>query len=153
MNLNSYHPSNTMIAYTCNTLQHTATHCNTLQHTATHCHIATEMNAYIRKRAVKIHCVFLHCVYKRCVSKHESASHCVFDRFLSLSSSSKCYIYKCIHVDTYYNVTHYNTLQTHCNSLQHTATYCNTLQHTATYCNTLQYTATHCNTVQHTELK
>jgi len=32
----------------------------------------------------------------------------------------------------------------HCNTLQHTATHCNTLQHTATHCNTLQHTATHC---------
>jgi len=37
----------------------------------------------------------------------------------------------------------------HCNTLQHTATHCNTLQHTATHCNTLQRTATHCNTLQH----
>jgi len=38
----------------------------------------------------------------------------------------------------------------HCNTLQHTATRCDTLQHTATHCNTLQHTATHCNTLQHT---
>jgi len=68
-------------------------------------------------------------------------------------------------------VTHYNTLQytcnklwmrgmaaddyieTHCNTLQHTATHCNTLQHTATHCNTinitLQHAATRCNMQQH----
>jgi len=56
--------------------------------------------------------------------------------------------------------------ESHCNTLQHTATHCNTLQHTATHlllsdgfpcesrtathCNTLQHTATHCNTLQHT---
>ena len=37
----------------------------------------------------------------------------------------------------------------HCNTLQHTATHGNTLQHTATHCNTLQHTATYGITVQH----
>ena len=64
--------------------------------------------------------------------------------------------------------THCNTLQhtatlrhtaTHCNTQQHTATvipqpqYWNptsSLQHTASKCRTLQHTATHCNTLQHT---
>jgi len=51
-------------------------------------------------------------------------------------------------------------VQTHCNTLQHTATNCNTLQHTtarertwqhtAIHCNTRQHTATHGNTLQHT---
>jgi len=41
-------------------------------------------------------------------------------------------------------------LQSHCNTLQHTATHCNTLQHTAAHGNTLQHTATHCNTLEHT---
>jgi len=46
---------------------------------------------------------------------------------------------------------HCNILyNTHCNTLQHTATHCNTLQHTATHCNTLQHAVTHCNTLQHT---
>jgi len=40
--------------------------------------------------------------------------------------------------------------QSHCNTLQHTATYCNTLQHTATHCNTLQRIATHGNILHHT---
>ena len=35
-------------------------------------------------------------------------------------------------------------------TLQHTATHCNTLQHTATHCSILQHTATHCSTLQHT---
>jgi len=45
---------------------------------------------------------------------------------------------------------------THCNTMQHTATHCNTvwdlyaLQHDAAHCNTLQHTATRCNTLQHT---
>ena len=32
-------------------------------------------------------------------------------------------------------------INSHCNTLQHTATHCNTLQHTATHCNTLQRVA------------
>jgi len=46
---------------------------------------------------------------------------------------------------------HCNTLQrtaTHCKTLQRTARHCNTLQHAATRCNTLQHTATHCNTLR-----
>ena len=31
-----------------------------------------------------------------------------------------------------------SVLQSHCNTLQHTATHCSTLQHTAAHCNTLQ---------------
>ena len=45
-----------------------------------------------------------------------------------------------------------NTLTTHCNTLQHSATLCHTLQHSqhsVTPCNTLQHPATLCNTLQH----
>ena len=42
-----------------------------------------------------------------------------------------------------------NTLNTQCDTQQHTAIHCNTLQHTVTHCN-IQHTATHCNTLQHT---
>ena len=44
--------------------------------------------------------------------------------------------------------------QSHCNTLQHTATHliarCNALRHAAAHCNTLQHTAMHFNTLQHT---
>jgi len=40
------------------------------------------------------------------------------------------------------------SIETHCNTLQHTATHCNTLQHTATNSYTLQHTTTHYNTLQ-----
>ena len=78
------------------------------------------------------------------------------------------------------NTIHCNTLQrnslhTHCNTLQHTATHCNTLQRVATHCNACVYsivwrghkgmfqavtlhhdatrhTATNCNTLQHTHV-
>jgi len=36
-------------------------------------------------------------------------------------------------------------LESHCDTLRHTATHCNSLQLTATHCNTLQSTATHRN--------
>ena len=39
---------------------------------------------------------------------------------------------------------------THCNTLQHTATHCNALQPTATHCNTLQHTTISCDILQHT---
>jgi len=42
------------------------------------------------------------------------------------------------------------SLQKHCNTLQHSATHCNTLQHSATHCNTLQHTAPHCTAQHHT---
>ena len=35
-----------------------------------------------------------------------------------------------------HDIFHDNTLQQHCNTLQHTATHCNTLQHTTTYLGT-----------------
>jgi len=100
----------------------------------------------------------------------------VWDRHVSHMNAS-CPEYECV-------TSHCNTLhdryiksifreqlenESHCNTLQHTATHCNTLQHTATHCATLQHrciksvfkermqnqshsniyhTATHCNTLQ-----
>ena len=39
---------------------------------------------------------------------------------------------------------------THCNTLQHTASHCNTLQSTTTHCNTLRPVTVHCNALQRT---
>ena len=57
--------------YTCNTLQHTATHCNTLQHSATFCntlqHTATHCNTLQHSAT--------HCnTWQHCVCRH----YCVF---------------------------------------------------------------------------
>jgi len=55
-----------------------------------------------------------------------------------------------------HTATHCNTCNTHCNTLQHTATQYETLQYNITHNNTLQQTATccniHCNTLQRTAI-
>ena len=95
-----------------------------------------------------------------------TATHCN-----TLQHTAKC-CNKLQHTVTHVNILkqrpwtcspHFNLLQheqsaelqaldwnTHCNTLQHTATHCNTLRYTATHSNTQQHTATHGNTQQHT---
>ena len=43
----------------CNTLQHTATHCNTLQHTATHCTRIPDVHIPYFTKSINIHFVYL----------------------------------------------------------------------------------------------
>jgi len=84
------------------------------------------------------------------------------------SLMEKSTIFECLFRKRVLGIWAWNRQNSHCNTLQHTATYCNIRQHTAahcntlhheqygheanetTLCNTLHYTATHCNTLQHT---
>jgi len=65
-----------------------------------------------------------------------------------LCNTQKTALYNPMQRSLQHTATHCNSLRTHCNTLQHTATNCNSLQHTATHCNSLQHTAAHCNTLQ-----
>ena len=86
-----------------------------------------------------------------------TATHCnAFDPMLQFTAT-RVLASRSLHGFETGGQSHCNTLQhtaTHliarCNALQHAAAHCNTLQHTAMHFNTLQHTATHCSTLQHT---
>ena len=156
-------------------MQHSATHCNTL-HTATNCntlHTATHCN-----RLYPFYFVLRWLL--RCSPLCDAVN---FAASFAKEPYKRDDIQLCIalpHFTLQHNATHLPTLtssvyfmstdESHCNTLQQTATHCNTLhlQHTATHlptltssvyfmsidewhCNTLQHIATHftCNTLQH----
>jgi len=125
--------------------------------------------------AVRILCA-LQCVAERrstCryYSKHCNAARYVVSRLVDILTATHCngldhmlqhtatraLASRSLHGFETGRQSHCNTLQrtaTHCNTLQRTATHliarCNALQHTAAHCNTLQHTATHYSTLQHT---
>jgi len=125
--------------FTCNTLQHTATHC--MQHSGRES--ITRCN-FTRRNTLKH-------IATRCNTLQHTATHCNTLRRSATASSREC-------------IMHYNF--TPCNALQHTTTHRNTLQLqlvgnsslTATsfpatllptaHCDSLRRTTTHCNTFQ-----
>jgi len=151
-------------------LRHTAAHCNTLQHTTTQWkslqHIVTH---YSRIGKASWPTRFSHPVADCCRvlqtvaviprvwaymnESYRTATHC--NTLQQDGKSELANVWVMSHI---WKATHCNT---HCNTLQHTATHCNRMgraswptceschtyerQHTATHCNTLQHTATHCN--------
>ena len=144
----------------------------------------TSMNSAGRPhfQCVAVCCSVLQCVAVKSMTwvirldLRKSDSHCmslrpllVFQKKLYSQRDGKVLGLSWQDQELYYvrNLLHCNTLHTHCNTLQQTATHCNTQQHTATHCNTLQdqeldhvrnllrcntlqHTVTHCNTLQHT---
>jgi len=155
-------------------LRHTARHYNTLPD-----RVFLWFSLYCSLCCSALQCVAMCCSVLQCVAVCCSVLHGI-SLVLSLLFAMSPHTHA--HVQLYQAATHCNSLrvagcifdvcnvcfmsavrdwykQTHCNTLQRTATHCNTLmsamhvsclqsetgtsKHTATHCNTLQHTATH----------
>ena len=73
-----------------------------------------------------------------------TTAHCNTLNYTATHDTNVCDVSMC--------VTWCSIIQTHVNTLQHSATHCNTLQHTATHCNTMQRTATHYGVPHHPDV-
>ena len=159
------HTSQHTVAH-CNSLQLTATHCNTRQHTAIRCNTLQRRSAMShRPPQIAIYCNTLQHTATDCNALQHTATQVKDESRTSSNSFFQWSLSICIPANTSSSLpcselcthTHweiprlkyacYNTLQTHRNTPQHTATHCNTRRNSDienfvedSFCNTQQNT-------------
>ena len=134
------------LPYACMIYIHVFAHTYTCIHTYSHTHTLTHAHTHTHSHTHSQSCARTHTEGamegEAAISRSKVFTGKKDEKYAGMSRKKRRYATHCKHTA--------NTLQTHCNTLQHTATHCRTLQHTAMHCNALQHTATHCNTLQYT---